>query len=252
MDPSLPSYRPVGGVVGVIGGHGTAHISELMNAWRADFERIYPGVRVELDDAPFEHATGACTFGPSVGLMREVTTERFKERFGYAAMEIPVCFYALGVFVHKDNPYEGGLPIEKVASIFSSDFRDLTWDDLGCGGEWFGRPISLYAPRHSATRVLSRDGLWFFRDSVKECHDDAAVVTAVAADVRAIGLASIGRRTEKVRPLAIRPWSRPATSRSPRSRPSGRWRSSICFRRGRGCGTRWCHGCARVRCRVRN
>jgi ABC-type phosphate transport system substrate-binding protein len=56
-DPLLPSYRPVAGVVGVMGGHSTAAVSELMNAWGEDFERIYPGVRVGLDDASGSRST---------------------------------------------------------------------------------------------------------------------------------------------------------------------------------------------------
>lgn len=51
VDPSLPAYRPVAGVVGVITCHSSAAMSELMTAWGTAFERIYPGVRVELDDA---------------------------------------------------------------------------------------------------------------------------------------------------------------------------------------------------------
>ena len=206
-DPSLPSYRPVAGVVGVMGGHSTAEISELMKVWGADFERIYPSVRVVLDDASFEHAGGAATFGPSVGMMREPTIGRFKKRFGYAAMEIPVCFYALAIFVHRDNPHERGLPIERLESILSYRFKDLSWGDLGCAGDWSERPIRLYAPRHHARPLLwsALGAPCLFKDSLKLCSDDAAVVTAVAGDTRALGIASIGRRTEEVRALAIAP-----------------------------------------------
>jgi phosphate transport system substrate-binding protein len=182
-----------------------------MAMWGADFERIYPGVRVELDDATFEDVGGgACTFGPRVGVMWEHTAKMFERRFGYAATELPVCLYVPMVVVHRDNPHDGGLPIETVDTIFSFDFRDLTWGDLGGVGEWSERPISVYAPRHYAGRLLGQlrpgpTGLFLFKDSVKECPDDAAVVAAVAEDTRRIGLASIGRRTENVRALAIAP-----------------------------------------------
>lgn len=208
LDPSLPPYRPVAGVTGVIRSHGTAAIGDLMRLWGAGFQRTYAGVRVELDDAAFEDvAGGACTFGPRVDIMGEPAARRFKARFGYAAMEIPVCLYVLGVFVNKDHPYER-LPIEDVERVFSCLFRDLAWGDLGLGGAWSQRPVNPYAPCHHARRLLrplDSVAVFLFKDSVKECSDDAAVVAAVAADPQGMGLAAIGCQTEKVRALAIAP-----------------------------------------------
>jgi phosphate transport system substrate-binding protein len=205
VDPALPAYRPVAGVVGRVACHSSAAVSELMTTWSAGFERIYPGARVELDDATVEDVSGgAATFGPRVGILPDAL-ERFESRFGHAPTEIPVCLYALGVFVHRDNPYEGGLTIDELERVLSVHFKDQSWGDLGCGGEWSERPISLYAPRHHARWLLSQDffGPAFMKSGVKEYSDDAAVVAAVADDIRAIGLASIGRQARTTRPLAI-------------------------------------------------
>ena len=215
VDPSLPSYRAVAGVVGVIRGHGSGVIrgqrssgmGVLMTVWSEGFQRIYPSARVELDDAPVDGAGGgAATFGPSLGIMREPTIRRFKRRFGYAATQLPVGFYVLAVYVHKDNPYREGLGMEEVNKIFSVQFWDMTWGDLGCRGVWFNRSIRLYAlPRYPASALLKRHyGLVFgFKDSVKRY---AAVVNSVARDTRGMGLAWLGvAGKDKVRALAIAP-----------------------------------------------
>lgn len=180
-----------------------------MAIWGAEFERIYPRVRVVLDDATFENvAGGPCTFGPELGGLMKSPAAQFENRFGYAAMEIPVCLYVPAVFVHLDNPLEEGLTVERVQAIFGFDSRDLTWDYLGSRGEWCHQPLSVFAPRRHASRLL-RDVhpdpyyVFTFGDIVKECSDDSTVVASVAGDPRALGLASIGCRTEKVRPLPI-------------------------------------------------
>jgi hypothetical protein len=121
-------------------------------------------------------------------------------------MEIPVCLYAVGVFVRRENPYDAGLPMEKLEAVFSSAYWNMTWGDLGCGGEWTKRPVSLHAC--SGTHLVIRPHAGFpfsFKESVKEHRDDAAVVASVTDDASALGLASIGCRTEKVRALAIAP-----------------------------------------------
>jgi phosphate transport system substrate-binding protein len=207
-DRSLPRYRPVAGVVGVIAGHSSAAMNELMTMWGAEYKRIYPSVRVELDDAGFETAgDGAATFGPWLSVIREPTVSRFKRRFGYAAMEIPVCLRVLAVFARPDNPYEGGLSMQEVETIFSAHFSNVTWGDLGCGAEWARRSINLHAPRLHVNTLLRRhfDQLFVLKESVERYSDDAAVVAAVSEDAGGLGLASIGCKTDKVRALAILP-----------------------------------------------
>ena len=220
VDPSLPSYRPVAGVIGVIRGHSSAGMGDLMRIWGGGFQRVYPNVRVELDDAGVDLAVGgAATFGPWLGMIGEPTVGEFKSRFGYATpAQIPVCLYVLGVHVREDNPLRGGLRMDEVLTIFSLEFWEVRWGDLGCRGEWSERPIKLYAPhRMDSERVLELRGgfreigarklaaFLGFKDSVKEIGDEAAVLTTVAEDIGAMGLASIGRRTDKVRAIEIAP-----------------------------------------------
>jgi len=209
VDASLPTYRSVAGVAGVIRCHGSAGMGELMTLWAKGFQRYYPSFRVELDDAAFEDVgDGAATFGPRLGVTRLRTLKRFKKRFGHAPTQIAVCLYVLAVYVHKDSPCRGGLRMEDVETIFSSHFWDVTWGDLGCKGEWSKRTISLYAPRRLTALVLLswRTGRLFgFKHSVNLLPRDAGVVSSVEDDTRGMGLALSSCLTEKVRTLAIAP-----------------------------------------------
>jgi phosphate transport system substrate-binding protein len=214
VDPSLPLYRPVAGVVGVIRGHASGGAAMLMLRWGRGFQRIYPNARVALDDAVWEDVRGgAATFGPYM-FMAKHRIEEFERHFGYVPTRIPVYSYTIAVYVHKANPCREGLRIEEVENIFSARYRDKLWGDLGCEGEWSKRPISLYAPKFSPNRawhyLRNRFGLGFtFKDSVRWRFGDAAVVSSVAEDASGIGLAVIGCQTDKVRALPIAPEGSP-------------------------------------------
>jgi phosphate transport system substrate-binding protein len=224
VDRSLPPYRPVAGMVGVIAGHSSAPMNRLMTMWVAEFERIYPNVRVQLDDADFDTVgSGPAIFGPRLGTIQEPTIGRFKRCFGYPAMEIAVCLRVLAVFVQSNNACGAGLSMHEVDTIFSTHCGNMTWGDLGCGGERAKRPINLYAPRYRTEPLLRRqlDPLFAFKESVTRYSDDADVVTAVGNDALGLGVAPIGCKTEKVRALAIAPMGStefvPATADNARS-----------------------------------
>ncbi|GIW40716.1 MAG: hypothetical protein KatS3mg076_1293 [Candidatus Binatia bacterium] len=121
---------------------------------------------------------------------------------------------ALAVYVHRENPLES-LSLPQVDAIFSKTRRlgypkDIrVWGDLGLGGEWATRRISLYG-RNAASgtygffkeKVL---GGGDFKDEVKEQPGSASVVQGIAEDPAGIGYSGIGYRTSGVKPLALSP-----------------------------------------------
>jgi phosphate transport system substrate-binding protein len=206
IDRSLPRYRPIAaGVAGVIRGHSSAGMNKLMTIWGRGFRSIYPKARVVLDDKGWVDVRGgAATFGPWLRHIGERETKRLEKHFGYVPMRIDVCFYVLAAYVHKDNPYRGGLSMDGIESIFSARFKDATWGDLGLGGEWSERPIMLYARDSHRFFLRYRCSLDFsFKNSVRWRADDAAVASSLAQDVRGLGLAVIGCQAESVRTLPI-------------------------------------------------
>lgn len=207
VDPSLPLYRPVAGVVGVIKGHGSRAMNELMTTWAKGFQGNYPSARVDLNDAALADIVGgAATYGPVIDIMREPTDKRLKRHFGYAPARIPVCLYVLAVYVHKDNPCREGLLVEDVETAFSAAFKDKVWGDLGCGGVWSKRPITLYVARYlsASYALMEHFGRRYpIKDTARRRPDDATVVSAVAKDACGLGVALIGCRTDKVHALPI-------------------------------------------------
>jgi phosphate transport system substrate-binding protein len=144
--------------------------------------------------------------------MKDKEIESFETRHGYRPTSIRVAIDALAVYVHKDNPLKA-LTLPQVDAIFSkgrrggfkSDIR--TWGDLGLGGEWQDKPISLYG-RNSASGTygyFKEHALYKgdYKDQVKEQIGSSSVVQGVASDKYAIGYSGIGYKTPDVRALPI-------------------------------------------------
>jgi len=119
---------------------------------------------------------------------------------------------ALAVFVNKDNPVKC-LSIDQVDAIFSKSRRQghrediKTWGQVGLGGEWASRPMSLYG-RNSASGTYGffkehtlKNG--DYKDEVKEQPGSASVVQGVTVDRYAVGYSGIGYATPGVRAVPL-------------------------------------------------
>jgi phosphate transport system substrate-binding protein len=222
LDARLPSYdRTTGEVSGALKCVGSDTMNNLVALWAEGFKRSYPSVREAIEgkgssSGPPALIEGTSTFGPMSRDWKPTEIDAFKQRNGYPPTVIPTAIDMLAVFVHKDNPIES-LSLQQVDAIFSknrngglpTDIR--TWGDLGLGGEWKNRPISLYG-RNSASGTYGyfKEHALFkgdFKPTVKEQPGSSSVVQAIANDRYAIGYSGIGYRTADVRPvpLAMRP-----------------------------------------------
>lgn len=164
-----PPYRPVEQVAGTISvwGHGAYgkrldFVEGLVAAWEEGFRRFHPDVTFDNRLHGTASAIGALYTGTGdVALMgREIWDPEiaaFREVRGYAPTGIDVMTgsfnvrnkgYAITVFTHKDNPI-AGLTLAQLEAIYGVERRRghapvRTWGDLGLGGEWADRPITLY------------------------------------------------------------------------------------------------------------
>jgi phosphate transport system substrate-binding protein len=221
VDARLSAYERVGGEVsGALKSVGSDTMNNLVALWAEGFKRVYPSVREAIEgkgssSGPPALIEGTSTFGPMSREWKPTEVDAFKKRFGYPPTVLPAALDMLAVFVHRDNPIES-LSLQQVDAIFSknrngglpTDIR--TWGDLGLGGEWKSRPISLYG-RNSASGTYSyfkEHALYKgdFKSTVKEQPGSSSVVQAIANDRFAIGYSGIGYRTADVRavPIAVR------------------------------------------------
>jgi phosphate transport system substrate-binding protein len=216
VETGIPPYKRTSGVSGNINSIGSDTMNNLMALWGEAFQKMYPNARIQIEGkgsstAPPALISGTAQFGPMSRPMRATEIDQFESKFGYKPTEIRTAYDALAIYVNKDNPLEK-ITLAQADAVFSKSRRRggknvATWGDLGLGGDWASRPISLYG-RNSASgtygffkeHVLKNGD---YKDQVKEQPGSASVVQGVTEDRFGIGYSGIGYRTSGVKVLAL-------------------------------------------------
>jgi phosphate transport system substrate-binding protein len=217
VDPELPSYERVAGISGNLSSVGSDTLNNLMTLWAEEFAKYYPNVNIQIQGAgtstaPPALVEGTSNFGPMSRVMRDSELRAFEERYGYAPTGVPVAVDMLAVYVNRDNPVEG-LSIPQVDAIFSAtracgsseDIR--TWGQLGLGGSWANRDITLYSRNAvSGTYGYFKENALCggdFKSTINEQPGSSAVVRGVEQTANGIGYSGIGYKTSGVRALPL-------------------------------------------------
>jgi phosphate transport system substrate-binding protein len=218
-DKAIPAYSKTSGVSGNLNSVGSDTLNDLMGYWAEGFQKQYPNVRIQIEGkgsstAPPALIAGTAQLGPMSREMKPSEADEFEKKYGYKPTQIRVAIDALAVYVNKDNPISK-LTLPQVDAVFSKNRRcgaqsDVTsWGQLGLGGDWTSRPISIYG-RNSASGTYG----YFkehalcngdYKDSVKEQPGSASVVQGVTEDINAIGYSGIGYKTSGVKALDLAP-----------------------------------------------
>jgi phosphate transport system substrate-binding protein len=218
VDPALEPYKAVSGVSGNLSSVGSDSLNNLMTLWSETFNKFYPNVKVQIEGkgsttAPPALISGTAQLGPMSRPMKGTEIDQFEKKYGYKPTPIRTSVDALAIFVNKDNPIKC-MTMAQVDAVFSKSRRygykeDIrAWGQLGLGGDWANRPLSLYG-RNSASGTYGffkehtlKNG--DYKNEVKEQPGSAAVVQGVTVDRYAIGYSGIGYATPGVRvvPLA--------------------------------------------------
>ena len=185
---ALPLRAELTGVIRIA---GNPELAGRVSQWAEAFQRQHPAVRVET------HLTGS--------------------------LDCPGRSPALGVFVHRDNPLRS-LTLAQLEAVFGTEHRRSagnlrTWGELGLGGEWADRPISLYAPdamsgtgrffRHAVlgdSRMMNWEALTEFSDAAESAnsHDAGSQIrAALARDRFGMAVAPFDLSDDRVRPLGL-------------------------------------------------
>jgi len=217
VDRNISDYKTTKGVSGSLKSIGSDTLNNLMTLWSEGFQRLYPGVKIEIEGkgsstAPPALIEGTSQFGPMSRQMKPKEKNAFEKKFGYKPFCIRVAVDALAVFVHKDNPVKS-LTMKQLDAVFSkvrkggyaSDIK--TWGDIGLTGEWADKPISLYG-RNSASGTygyFKKVALFKgdYKDTVKEQPGSSAVVQAVATDKYGMGYSGVGYKTADVKTVPL-------------------------------------------------
>ncbi|MCY3985511.1 MAG: phosphate ABC transporter substrate-binding protein [Candidatus Dadabacteria bacterium] len=217
VDAGIPSYTKVTGVSGNINSVGSDTMNNLMTFWCEGFAKFYPNVKCQIEGkgsstAPPALIEGTSQFGPMSRSMKSKEVDAFEKVAGYKPTAVPTSIDALAVYVNKDNPLKC-LSIKQVDAIFSKNRKcgggkDIdTWGEAGLGGQWAGKPISIYG-RNSASgtygyfkkKALCKGD---YKDTVKEQPGSSAVVQGVTEDLQGIGYSGIGYKTSGVKAIEL-------------------------------------------------
>jgi phosphate transport system substrate-binding protein len=217
LDLELASYKVAPGVAGHLKAIGSDTMLHEMELWAEGFKALYPNVAMEIEGKGSNTAPPALLEGKSqlAPMSRPMTPDEiaaFETRYGYKPTAVLVAVDALAIYVHKDNPI-ACISMEQIERIFAADPRSgdgrsiHVWGELGLTGEWAKRPIKLFGRNTlSGTYKFFRQnalGGGDFKDSLQPQSGSEAVVSAVGADIGAIGYSGIGYKTDAVRAAPV-------------------------------------------------
>lgn len=203
----------------------------LVQGWVDAFRKYHPGFSLEID-RPMAGSLGALELIKGnldfVFVSRELKPtdiSGFRENFGYDPLSVPVVggtwrhfgfLDALAIMVHPDNPIQK-LSFSQIDSIISQTRHRggrpiRTWGDLGLGGKWAKRPITVYGIKpwngfeeFVRQRVMStpgKRGEWR-KDGIHYDPTFFPVARRVAADKGAIGYTGLSVIDSKVRIVPV-------------------------------------------------
>jgi phosphate transport system substrate-binding protein len=227
----VPAYKPAASLSGHLQSVGADTMETLMKYWIEDFQKLYPGVKIDMEAKASGTAgpalsEGKADLGPVAREMLPAEEQQFEKTFGYKPYAVRVAggsyrtpgkTHAIAFFVNEKNPIEK-LTFAQLDAIFSSTrkrgYREVTkWGDVGATGEWADKPIHLWGlirPNGIAhfleDRVLN-GGEWKSGIEERTTVGSLAALDAtnqgVAKDPYAIGYAGFGNAMPGVKPVAL-------------------------------------------------
>ena len=211
----LPAYLRVASLKGTVVLSGSSAVATFARVWAVAFQRIYPGVAVNVVAKSSGAAAGDMTANPAtVGMtsraMNATERENYAKQHGEPPMEFRVAIDAVAVYVFKDNPLKS-ISIAQLERVFSATPKNNAsierWSQLGLEGLWGQRPVTPigFGSGRGAYEIMRelvlRGG--DFNANVTAEPVSTSVVQAVGVDPGAIGYASVYYRTARTKVLPV-------------------------------------------------
>ena len=221
LDPAIAPYRASSRASGAVRSVGSDGMKTLMDRWMRDFQRAQPGVRTGWR---WEHLGTLNGFWALVSRETDIApmgrelwpseVAAYRDARGGAPLEIRVArggfntpqrTTAQAIFVHRDNPITR-ITVAQLAAILGETHGITRWGQLGLGGEWSDRPISIYSPPLVAPNATSmqimvlKGGAW--NSSIRE-GSIAQTAAAIARDPAAIGFGGFEEGGPGIKAIAV-------------------------------------------------
>ncbi len=215
-DPQMQTEK----ISGVLSTVGSDTLAPLMSELAQAFQRQYPETFIQVQGVGSSSVPAALTqsvtqIGSMTRAMNKNELDNFKQRFGYAPLQIPFAIDALSLFVNKANPLES-ISLQELDRVFSQTLRCggnqpiQSWDQFGelSSESWQDRSIRLFGRTAvSGTygffkeKVLCRGD---FNPRVNELLGSASVVHAVAENQNGLGYGRLAMGNLSVKCLPIK------------------------------------------------
>lgn len=229
--PGLPSYKASSALSGHLTSIGADTMETLMNLWIADFAKVQPGVKFDIEAKASGTAGPALTagkaqLGPVAREMLPDEEKEFVSKFGYQPFAVRVAggsyrtpgkTHAISFFVNSKNPIEKLTYAQIDAMYTTTRNRGLKaiekWGDVGLKGEWADKSIHLWGlirPNgiaHFLELRITNGGAWRpdinERTTVGTLAALDAIIQGVAADPYAIGYAGFGNVFDNTKTVTL-------------------------------------------------
>jgi phosphate transport system substrate-binding protein len=203
--------------VGTVTVTGRATMSRMLSTLAEDFQELYPGVTVDVNQGGSSRGIEALKAGRCdlAAVSRELSAEEIaaiERATGKRVAVIPVGRDAVCVYVNADNPVKS-LSRTQLNGIFAlthnlADSMVMRWSDidpsLPLGGAW----VTLYVldPSHGSMQEFIRQVMPGERFQTSMCYPQptpSAVVNACCAYPNAVGISSFLSRQPRARLVPV-------------------------------------------------
>ncbi|MFZ6758298.1 substrate-binding domain-containing protein [Undibacterium sp. Ji50W] len=222
LDSALPTYRPDANVHGFIRSIGSDGMKSLMDRWMREFRLLQPGVRKgerwehlgtlngfhaliagEADIAPMGRELWPAEKAAYAHVQHQ--SEPLEIRVARGGFNTPQRTTAQAIFVHPSNPL-AHITTAQLKAILGDTPTITHWGQLGVGGEWEKRPITIYMPPQIAPNTMSMQiallhgGAWNKAAQTGSIVDTA---NALAREAGAIGFGGLEEGGPGLKSLAV-------------------------------------------------
>jgi phosphate transport system substrate-binding protein len=220
-----PIVLPAKGIVGNMSSIGSDTLASLMTVWSAEFNRIYPQAKIQIQTtgssaAPIAITAGTASVGPMSRPLKPSERQSFINKYGYEPLMITVAIDAIGVFVKDTNPLTS-ITLAQLDGLYSAtrycaprraidNWAELLTHDEYNQAEFSNMarfPVRLYG-RNSAsgTYIFFKQHALCngdYKAQVQQLPSSSSIIQTVANGIGAMGYASVGYQSSGVKTLAI-------------------------------------------------
>jgi len=236
VDRALPDYLPAPALSGHLVVMGSSTVSNLVNRWTEDVQRVHRSVSIEVigggtANAPASLADGRSQCAPMTRPMTVAEIGAYSKKRGHPPLGIAVAIDALAVLVNRENPV-ASLTLTQLDSLLGAERKRGappidTWGDCGLGESWNSEVVVAYGPHpwqgsHALiTDIILQGGR--MRHSLQTGYGPSDLAQGVAVERGGLALTSVLYANKRTRSIPLQLEDGSVVDATPETCASGRY-----------------------------